>query len=69
MNASRPEIRWTVPTHAGARPGSFPYTQRALSTCATPNATATLPTQTFIAIVDEKNSVKTSSWLGSCTRP
>ena len=54
---------------AGARPGSFPYTQSALSTCATANTTATLASQTFIEIVDEKKSVNTSSWLGSCTRP
>src|SRR3954470_3697447 len=28
-----------------------------------------LPNHTFIEIVDEKKSVKTSCWLGSCTRP
>ena len=58
-----------VPAQAGALPGSFPYTQSALSTCTTANATATVASQTFIAIVEEKNSVKTSSWLGSCTWP
>ena len=69
MKASRPEMRWAVPAQAGALPGSFPYTQSALSTWTQANASATLASQTFIAIVEEKKSVKTSCWLGSWTRP
>ena len=69
MNANRPEMRWAVPAQPGALPGSLPYTQRALSTWTQANARATLASQTFIVIVDEKKSVKTSCWLGSCTRP
>src|SRR3982750_2077398 len=69
MNASRPEIRCRSPAHGGADHGSFPKTHRALSTCTTANTNATVANQTFIAMVDEKKSVKTSFWLGSCTCP
>ncbi len=69
MNARRPEIRWAEPAHPGVAMGSLPYTHTALSTCVTPNRRATLASHTFIEIVDEKNRVNTSSWLGSCTRP
>jgi hypothetical protein len=60
MKAKRPEIRCTSPAHAGACHGSFPYIESALSACTTANANATVANHTFIAIVDEKNSVKTS---------
>jgi hypothetical protein len=62
-------MRWRLPAHAGADQGSLPYTHSALVTWSTANASAIVPSQTFIAIVEEKPSVNTSFWLGSCTLP
>ena len=69
MKASRPEMRWAVPAQGAPCRAASRRPRAALSTWTQANASATLASQTFIAIVEEKKSVKTSCWLGSWTFP